>query len=70
MTDIDPEREWFYSITVHPVDHRMPEHLTGVTEQGMCTTLEQLVNGVVYKYTGTWAKVRSIQVHTIRRNDL
>lgn len=70
MTDIDPEREWHYSITIHATDNRRPEHITGVTEQGMCTTREQLANCVVSGYMGGWAKVDSIQVHSMERNDL
>ena len=70
MTDIDPEREWYYSITIHATDNRKPEHITGVTEQGMCTTREQLVNCVVSGYMCEWGKVESIQVHSMDRNDL
>lgn len=70
MTDIDPDREWYYSITIHTTDNRKPEHITGVTEQGMCTTREQLANGVVFKYMNGWTKVHAFQVHSMERNDL
>lgn len=70
MTDIDPDREWYYSITIHATDDRKPAHVTGVTEQGVCTTREQLANCIVFGYMGGWGKVRAIQVHSLERNDL
>lgn len=71
MTDIDPDREWYYSITIHATDNRrQPEHITGVTDQGVCTTREQLANRIVSGYMGGWGKVDSIEVHSLERNDL
>lgn len=66
----DPECEWYYSITIHTTDYRTPEHITGVTEQGACTTLEQLVNVIVFGYMDGWGNVREIRVHQLRRNKL
>lgn len=66
--DIDPDREWYYSITIHGVD-RNEHHIRGVTNQGMCTTREQLTNCIVHAYTG-WEWVRALSVHQLERNDL
>lgn len=69
MTDIDPNREWFYSITVRTNDGAAPYRLRGVSTQGMCTTREALVNGIVDDHI-PWSLVLSIVVHHMERNEL
>jgi hypothetical protein len=68
VTDVDPEREWYYSITAHYSIHDRA-HLRGVIRQGDASTRQELVGMVLTAhrfdpYT-TYA-----DVHSIERNDL
>jgi hypothetical protein len=65
VTDIDPEREWYYSITLCHGDTR--RSVDGVTKQGVCTTRQELIDWIARRLDYPF---NAIEVHHLERNDL
>lgn len=68
MTDIDPEREWYYSISVHlTIDS--PVYLRGVIRQRDARTRQELVADILVAH---WCDPHAsyATVHHLERNDL
>lgn len=68
MTDIDPEREWYYSITVH-FTVRDPAYLRGVIRQRDASTRQELVADILIAHQCDPHAAYAI-VHHLERNDL
>jgi hypothetical protein len=62
--DVDPDREWFYSVTFHGQDGPF----CGVITQGNATTRDELTVAILYAY-GLPMHTR-VAVHSLERNDL
>lgn len=70
MMDVDPNREWYFSITVVRANDA-PLDINGVITQGWATTRNDLVSRIKVEHDARINDVvRSVIVHHLERNDL
>jgi hypothetical protein len=66
--DMDPECEWYYSITLLNGNERYTTD--GVIRQGDCVNRAQLIEKIVAGKRALGFPVRAVESHMLERNDL